>query len=144
MPQDFDAKSNVVRFGDDPGKTYNALLEKDFENASPDSQQSFLAALQGGGSVQITAGPHVATSIARSSDGRVNVFFANFTGLVGGVNPIQTPLTGVEVTVKSKSESATVLPFMGVEQSIKGSRNGESISFKLPTITKGAVFSYTP
>jgi hypothetical protein len=64
-----------------PGQGLQRELEKDFEHASPDSQQAFLASLQGGNAVQIKLGPHVATSIARTPDGHINCFFANFAGL---------------------------------------------------------------
>jgi hypothetical protein len=133
--------ASVVRLREDPGKAYNALLEKDFEHASPDSQAAFRDSLQGSNAVNIKAGSHVATSIARTSDGHVNVFFANFSGLVGGSNPVQTPQTGVEVSVVSKSNGkGFFLPFLGDVQPVEGIRRGDSITFKLPAITKGAVF----
>jgi hypothetical protein len=135
--------ANVMRFKDDPGAIYKAMLAKDFEHASPDSQKDFLAALHGSEAIQVEASPHVATSIARTTDGRVNVFFANFDGLKGGVNPVQTPQSGVRVTVASKSDlKGSFLPFLGDMQPIQGVRNGDSVTFRLPTITKGAVFWY--
>jgi hypothetical protein len=134
---------NVVLFAADPGKAYNARLEKDFEQASPDSQQAFFASLKGGNTVTIQASTQIATSISRTSDGHINCFFANFAGLKGGSNPVQTPQNGVQVSVKSASEGkGFFLPFLGDVQPIKGVRNGESMSFTLPAITKGAVFWY--
>ena len=139
------SSQNVVRFPACPGKAYNAALEKDFERASPDSQQAFFDSLQGTNSVRIKAGSQVATSIARTPDGHVNVFFANFAGLRGGSNPTQIPQTGVEVSVTSKSEGkGFFLPFLGEVQSIKGTRQGDAIGFTLPAITRGAVFWYEP
>ncbi len=136
---------SVVRIPACPGKAYNASLEKDFEHASPDSEQAFLERLQGGNSVRIKAGPQVATSIARTSDGHINCFFANFSGLRGGLNPIQTPQTDVEVSVKSKSAgNGFFLPFLGEVQPVKGVPHGDGIVFRLPPITKGAVFWYEP
>ncbi len=136
---------NVIRISGDTGKSYNAELEKDFEHASPDSQRDFLDSLRGGNSVRIQASPQIATSIARTSDGHINCFFANFAGLRGGSNPIQTPQSGVEVSVKSKSVGkGFFLPFLGQVQEVKGTRHDESISFTLPTITRGAVFWYEP
>jgi len=135
--------SNVIRFPACPGRAYNATLEKDFEHASPDSQQAFLDALQGGNTVKIKAGPQVATSIARTADGHIHCFFANFGGLRGGSNPVQTPLTGVEVSVTSRVEGkGFFLPFLGEVQVVRGSLRGDSITFTLPAITKGAVFWY--
>ncbi len=138
------SSQNIVRFPECPGRVYNATLEKDFEHASPNSQQAFLNSLQGGNAVQIKAGPAVATSIARTPDGRVQVFFANFAGLKGGSNPVQTPQTGVAVSVTSKSGGAgSFLPFLGEAQTVKGVRQGDTITYMLPTIIKGAVFSVT-
>jgi hypothetical protein len=137
--------ASVVRFADDPGATYNALLEKDFEHASPDSEQTFLDSLQGSSAVKIKAGPHMATSIARTTDGHLNVFFANFDGLVGGSNPVQTPQSGVEVRVVSQSGGkGFFLPFLGDVRPVEGVRQGDSIAFKLPVITKGSVFWFEP
>ncbi len=139
------SSQRVVRLADSPGKAYSAALEKDFEHASLplDSQQAFFDSLQGGSAVQIKAGPKMATSIARTSDGHINCFFANFAGLRGGVNPVQTPQDGVEVSVRSKAEGkGFFLPFLGEVQAVKGVRRGDAITFTLPTITKGAVFWY--
>ena len=134
-----------VRIPDCPGRVYNAALEKDFEGASPDSQQPFFDALRGGKAVEVRAGPHVATSIARTSDGHVNVFLANFTGLVGGSNPVQTPQTGVEIVLSSKGDGkGYFLPFLGEVQTVSGVRHGDSVTYSLPAITKGAVFWVEP
>jgi hypothetical protein len=139
------ASENVIRFADDPGRAYNAVLEKDFEAASPESQSQFLSSLQGGTEVQIQASPKIATSISRSSDGHIQCFLANFAGLRGGVNPVQTPQTGVQVAIRTTSEGkAFFLPFLGQVQPVSGVRHGDSVSFTLPTITKGAVFWYEP
>jgi hypothetical protein len=144
-PAEFGDSQNVIRISSDPGKLYNAELEKDFDHASPDSQRDFLDRVRGGDSVQIKASPQMATSIARTSDGHINCFFANFAGLRGGSNPIQTPQSGVEVSLASKSEGkGFFLPFLGQAQEVKGLRHGDSISFTLPSITKGAVFWYEP
>ncbi len=140
-----DKSENAVRYADDPGRAYNAALEKDFDGASTDSQSEFLSKLQGSGAVKIEASPKIATSISRSSDGRIQCFFANFAGLVGGVNPVQTPQSGVKVTFASHTGSkGFFLPFMGAVQPVEGGRSGDSVSFTLPTITKGAVFWVEP
>ncbi len=91
------------------------------------------------------ASTQVATSIAHTTDGHINVYFANFAGLVGGSNPIQTPQNGVQVDIAAKSDlKGHFLPFMGNEETVQGTRNGDSISFKLPAITRGAVFWMEP
>ncbi len=136
---------NVMRIAECPGKAYNTAMEKDFDHALPESQPEFFSSLQGATAVQIHASAQIATSISRTPDGHINCFLANFAGLKGGVNPIQTPQNGVEVLITSKTDGkGSFLPFMGQAQSLKGVRKGDSVSFTLPTITRGAVFSYEP
>ncbi len=136
------SSQNVVRLPDSPGKAYNVALEKDFEHAAPESQQAFFDSLQGADAVRIKAGSQVATSIARA-DGHIHCFFASFAGLRGGVNPVQTPQSGIEVSVTSKSEGkGFFLPFLGDVQAVKGVRHGDHVDFVLPEISKGAVFWY--
>jgi hypothetical protein len=136
---------SVVRLRECPGKAYNDAIEKDFEHSSPDSAGEFFASLQGAAAVRIQASPQIATSIARTSDGHINCFFANFAGLRGGSNPVQTPENGIKVTVQAKAEGkGFFLPFLGQVQAVKGERNGDSVRFTLPTITRGAVFWFEP
>jgi hypothetical protein len=140
-----DASVGIIRFPNCPGRAYDAVRAEDFQNASPDSQRQFLDSLKAGDTVHIAAGPQVATSIARTPDGRLNCFFANFAGLRGGSNPVQTPQTGVEVTIKSRSDGkAYFLPFLGTPQPLKGVRKQDATTFRLPPIERGAVFSYVP
>ncbi len=139
------SRQNVARFGACPGKAYNAMLEKDFDHASPESQRAFLESLRGGEKVRVKAGEHIATSIARTTDGHINVFFANFAGLRGSSNPIQTSQAGIEVDVTSKIEgNGFFLPFLGEVQTIRGVRDGDGIVYALPAISKGAVFWFEP
>ena len=49
-------------------------------------------------------------------------------------------VTGVEVSLKSKSEKGLFLPFLGEVQTVQGARHGDTVTFSLPPITKGAVF----
>ncbi|HTT22929.1 MAG TPA: hypothetical protein VMG82_28620 [Candidatus Sulfotelmatobacter sp.] len=134
---------SIVRIQKCPGRAYNAALEKDFESASPESEREFFSALEREDAVRIQASAKVATSIARTPDGHINCFFANFAGLRGGVNPVQTPQNGVEVRVRSKTDGkGFFLPFLGQPQAVTGKRSGDFMTFDLPTITRGAVFWY--
>jgi hypothetical protein len=146
-----DTKS-VVRFNACPGKDYSAALQKDFDTASPDQEQQFLGSLNSDSAIRVTASPVLATSIARV-DGSPHVFFANFAGLRGGVNPVQTPQTGVQVTISSTSTGSPsgkaaghgfFLPFLGDVQRLEGTVSASGITYTLPTIEKGAVFWYEP
>ena len=136
---------NVVRSTDGPGNAYKTSIEKDFEHSSPDSASDFLQGLQGSDEVRIQASPQVATSIARTADGHITCFLANFVGLVAKKNPIQTPQDGIEVSIAAKTDGkGFFLPFMGQVQSVKGERQGGKVQFKLPTVSRGGVFWYEP
>jgi hypothetical protein len=136
--------AGVVRFGKCPGKEYYAALEKSVADTSPEVEHDFLESLKGETSVRVAASNMVATSIAHV-DGKTHVFFANFAGLEGGLNPVQTPQTGVEVTVNgARAGHGFFLPFLGEVQPVTGTAGDGGISFKLPPIEKGAVFWFEP
>ena len=134
---------NVLRFPKDPGKDYMSAIESDFERADPDSQAEFLKSLKNTSEVEVTASPMVATSIA-AVEGNPHIFFANFAGLRGKVNAVQTPQTGVRVRIaKAGKGKAFFLPFLGDVQEVSGVHESDGrTSYTLPTITKGAVFWY--
>jgi hypothetical protein len=136
--------AGVVRFGKCPGKDYYAALEKSVAEASPDQEREFLESLKVEPTVRVTASHMVATSIAQV-EGKTHVFFANFAGLEGGVNPVQTPQTGVQVTVVGAAKGkGFFLPFLGEVQAVTGTAGDGGIVYKLPPIEKGAVFWYEP
>jgi hypothetical protein len=140
-----DPSENVVRFPECPGKAYNATIEKDFEHASPDAQQRLFDSLKGGDKMRVTAGPSVATSISKGPGGAVSCYLANFSGLRGGSNPVQTIQNGVEISVRSTSKGkGFFLPYLGTKQEVAGVRSQDATTFKLPPISKGAVFIYEP
>jgi hypothetical protein len=118
-------------------------MESDFERADPDSQAEFLKGLKNTSEVEVTASPMVATSIA-VVEGKPHIFFANFAGLRGKVNPVQTPQTGVRVRLaKAGKGKAFFLPFLGDVQEVTGVHESDGrASYTLPAITKGAVFWY--
>jgi hypothetical protein len=136
--------ANIVRFNKCPGKDYYATLQKSVSESAPDRENKFLQSLKSATAVQVFASPMIATSVS-SVDGKRHVFFANFAGLQGGVNPIQTPQAGVQVTVSGASHGrGFFLPFLGDVQLLNGTAGDGGISYKLPAIEKGAVFWYEP
>jgi hypothetical protein len=136
--------AGVVRFGKCPGKDYYAALDKSVADTKPDQEHEFLESLKAETSVRVAASDMVATSIARVQ-GKTHVFFANFAGLEGGVNPVQTPQTGVQVTVAGAgSGRGYFLPFLGEVQPVAGVAGDDGVVYKLPAIEKGAVFWVEP
>ena len=99
------AAAGVVRFSKCPGKDYYAALQKSVAESTPDREHEFLQSLKADAPVRVVASHMIATSIARVN-GKTHVFFANFAGLQGGVNPIQTPQTGVQITVSGRRRAA--------------------------------------
>jgi hypothetical protein len=140
-------RPNVTRFSECPGKIYNTLLEKNFDHATPETQRAFLDSLQPGltqtnRGVEIAASPSVATSVAQVK-GVTHVFLANFAGLVAGANPIQTPQTGVKVSLPAvPGNVGYFLPFLGDVQKLQGTQKDGRETFVLPAISKGGVFWY--
>src|SRR5205807_7073695 len=107
------AADNVVRFSKCPGADYSTALKNNFDTASPELEQAFLDRLDSANTVRVVASPRIATSIARV-DGKPHVFFSNFAGLRGRVNPIQTPQTGTKVVMTGvRKGRGFFLPFLG-------------------------------
>lgn len=133
---------NIVRFPKCPGKAYNAALEADFDHANPQLQQAFLDSLPPNHGIEVSASPSVSTSMAQVN-GAPHVFLANFAGLVGGKNPIQTPQTDAKISLPTVPGSfGFFLPFLGDVQKIDGTQANGRTTFSLPPISKGAVFWY--
>jgi hypothetical protein len=140
----FAPAANVIRFSQCPGMHYYAALQKSVAESTPDLESDFLQSLKNDTPVRVKASPMIATSIA-SVDGKTHVFFANFAGLQGGVNPVQTPRAGVEVTMSDSAPGhGFYLPFLGETQPLTGALVEGGITFKLPAIEKGGVFWYEP
>ena len=129
----------VVRFPECPGKHYLTALEKDFAATTPELESAFLASLRAPSRISVEASPALATHIA-SVDGMPHIFFANFKGLRGGVNPEPTPENNARVTITGKRPAkAYFLPFMGEVTILTGKSQGTDTVYQLPAIQRGAV-----
>ena len=90
--------------------------------------------------MRVFASPAIATSIAQV-EGTPHIFFANFAGLRGGVNPVQTPQKNVRVEITGSGKAqGFFLPFLGEVSKIEGVVGKDEVTFTLPAIEKGAVF----
>ena len=131
--------ANIRRFPSCPGEAYTEALERSFAAANPDSQKTFLEALNPSSSIVIEASPLVATSISQV-DGTPHVFFANFAGLQPKEVASQVLQENVRITAERAGEKGYFLPFLGEVQEIRGVRSARGTVFTLPPIAKGAVF----
>ncbi|HKW19718.1 MAG TPA: hypothetical protein VJO35_19570 [Terriglobales bacterium] len=137
-------RANIVRFSNRLGAEYYAKLQKDFSAATPDDEKQFLDSLKPEQQIGVAAGTSVATSIS-SVDGNPHIYFANFTGLRGGANPVQTPQTGVKVTIRGTNTAhGFFLPFLGQVSKVDAVDSDGALTFSLPSIQKGAVFWWEP
>ena len=135
---------NITRFGKCPGAEYFRKLQKDFASASPDEQGEFLNSLKPRQKIHVTAATSIATSMA-NVDGRPHIYLANFRGLRGGENPVQTPQNGVRIAIEGTSKGhGFFLPFLGQVSPLDGVVDGGEVTFSLPPIEKGAVFWWEP
>jgi len=135
---------NVSRFRKCPGAEYFSSLQKDFASANTDSEKQFLEALKPSQKIHVLAPATIATSISKI-DGSPHIFFANFTGLRGGENPVQTPQSGVRVRLEGTNEGhGSFLPFLGQVSPVNGVVDHGEVTFSLPPIEKGAVFWWEP
>ena len=131
---------NVARFSKCPGADYYARLQTSFASASPDVEREFLDSLKPAQKIHVLAATSIATSMV-NVDGKPHIFFANFTGLRGGENPVQTPQETVRVTVAGTAKrDGFFLPFLGQVSPVTGVVEGSEVKFSLPPISKGAVF----
>ena len=147
-----DSGVRIITVGDDQtGITAreNVIRRKAFPASSdqtrlPEIDREFMADIRGGEFARVEAAASIATSVTRVN-GQLHVFLANFTGLVGGSNPVQTPQSGVKITLRRQSGSGQsdkghFLPFLGKAAAITGVRQNGDTVFTLPAIEKGGVF----
>jgi hypothetical protein len=127
----------VIRFPLCPGKAYLAALRKNFVAITPSTEQKFLQSLDPGHSLVVEASPSVATHIALVN-GQPHIFLANFKGLVGNRNAVQTPEGGAKIISKEHMK-AYFLPFLGEVEELHGRMGGGETTYVLPDIAKGAV-----
>jgi hypothetical protein len=131
------AGSGVVSFPDCPCRRYDTSLDAELAKADPGSEKEFLEALRGQGEIEITASPRVASSIAMV-DGKPHIFLANFDGLRGGVNPVPTLQKGITLRARNQV-TMHFLPYLGNEQHVRGSREGNDFVYRLPDVLRGGV-----
>jgi hypothetical protein len=122
-----------------PGKAYVATMLRDFSAATPDTQKSFLDAVNRNATVTIEAPPELATSIAQVN-GKPHFYFSNFRGLRSHENAIPERISNVRVKIKGASNGVLhLVPFMGEETTVTGVKQANGISYVIPALERGAV-----
>jgi hypothetical protein len=129
----------LVQIQGDPGSSYFALAQKDFDGASPDTQSQFLNSLVKDSDFSIHASPDLVAYIATVQN-QTHWFFANFNGLKAGAATVPTPEQNVVLEAPLRGGTTLhVLPFLGTQVTVNGMVSGDRVKFTIPEIDRGAV-----
>jgi hypothetical protein len=133
------SEPQVLEFSSCPAKAYLEGLEKDFADGASRVPFALLDALDVNADVRIAASSYVAANVA-AVDGKTTIFLSNFAGLLPDKVAVPVAAQNVEVSVPAgKSDTATFLPFLGEEKTVKGRLSEGRMIFVLPAIERGAV-----
>jgi hypothetical protein len=129
----------AAKFPAGPGALYVASAEKDFESASPQSQQQFLKAVAHPAAFSVHASGDTVVYLA-IVNGQPHWFFANFKGLKTGDATVPVPEKNVAITAPANSGTTLhLLPFLGDQTTIKGTTSGNQVTFTIPEIDRAAI-----
>jgi hypothetical protein len=130
---------NVIAFIDDPGKQYLELANKDFEDASPGTQSSFLKSLKGPSEFSVQASDDMVVYIATVGH-QDHWFFADFKFSKKGAPTAPKPDRNVVIFAPIRDGTRLhFLPFLGTPRTITGSISNGRVRFIVPEIDRGAV-----
>ncbi len=133
------ASPAVFRSAAIPGAVHLARLEKDFAQASQSLDPQFLSSLPRNPRLTIEASPSV-VAYPTLVDGKLHVFFANFSGIVPHQKVTPAIESSARIMVPAGGNAAlSFLPFLGIERKISGERSGKNLVFHLPPFDRGAV-----
>jgi len=129
----------VTKIPSSPGVEHLAKLQKDFAGTSQSKPMELLRAVPENKDLKIEVSP-LAVSYPAVVDGKLHIFFANFSGIVPHRVVKPTPESSASVTLTAGPKTTlTFLPFLGEEQTIAGKAAGSKMTFHLPAFDRGAV-----
>ena len=129
---------SVFRSSTSPGAEHLARLEKDFAKASETIDLGPLRTLPEDSALKIEAPPAVIAHAAKV-DGKLHVFFINFSGIVPHKQVKPTESSARIILKAGPKATLSFLPFLGEEQTVKGEPSGDKMVFRLPPFERGAV-----
>jgi hypothetical protein len=129
----------LVQIQDDPGSSYLALAQKDFDDAAINTQSQFLKSLNNPSDFSIHASPDMVVYIATVQN-QTHWFFANFKGLKQGTATVPVPEQNVVLEAPLRGGTTLhLLPFLGTQITLNGTVSGDRVKFTIPEINRGAV-----
>ena len=132
--------SSASRYPDAPERAYLKEAEADFATDDQSVVSSLLKGVQVDQPVEVHASPNVVAHAATIGK-RTYVFLANFDGLKPGEIATQRTQHDIAITVPSAAAGGSlhILPFLGEESTVRGTREGDKTRFLVPTLERGAV-----
>jgi hypothetical protein len=131
--------NTLVQIQGDPGSSYLALAQKDFDGASPDTQSQFLNSLVKDSNFSVDASPDLVAYIATVQN-QTHWFFANFKGLKQGAATVPVPEQNVVLEAPLRGGiTLHFLPFLGTAVTLTGTVSDDHVKFMIPQIDRGAV-----
>ncbi len=128
----------IVHYVADPAKVYYAAAQNNIADAAKAAPGELLNAVTIKNEIEIEAPATVAANFARV-DGTPHAYVANFGGLVPSKVAVPSPVTGIRVKIPAgMGESLAYLPFLGEQQILHGTKQGDHVEFMLPTMERGA------
>ncbi len=130
---------NLVHLQDDPGSTYLALAQKDFDGAPLDTQSRFLQSINNAADFSVQASPDIAVYVATVQH-RTHWYFANFKGLQKGAATVPVPERNIVLEAPLRGgTNLHLLPFLGTAITLHGTVSDDRVKFNIPRIDRGAV-----
>ena len=130
--------AKIVHYVADPAKAYYAVAQNNIADAAKAAPGEMLNAMMLKNEIEIEAPGTVAANMARV-DGTPHAYLANFAGLVPSKVAVPSPVTGIRVKIPAgMGESLAYLPFLGEQQILHGTKQGDHVEFTLPTMERGA------
>ena len=130
--------AKIVHYVADPAKAYYAVAQNNIADAAKAAPGEMLNAMMLKNEIEIEAPGTVAANMARV-DGTPHAYLANFGGLVPSKVAVPSPVTGIRVKIPAgMGESLAYLPFLGEQQILHGTKQGDHVEFTLPTMERGA------
>jgi hypothetical protein len=128
----------IVHYVADPAKAYYAAAQNNVAGAAKSAPAELLNAMMIKNEIEIEAPATVAANFARV-DGTPHAYLANFGGLVPSKVAVPSAVSGIHVKIPAAmGESLAYLPFLGEQQILHGTKQGDQVEFTLPTMERSA------
>jgi hypothetical protein len=136
-------REKVARFPQCPGREFLSDLQKDVHASPNENARAFLDALSAKDSANVGVtfdAPSLVLAYSATLHRKVHFYFANFEGLIPHAVAIPLAQSNIRITAPAAAgDTLHFVPFLGAESLIAGSREGNSRTFQIPKLERGAI-----